>query len=173
MGILVDEAMSVKQKATTVRRKIFVAAPMSGFNSDHEYGDARQAIGELTEQLIVRKLAKEVYFAGTNVSGASNFTDNIAALHADVGALRKSDVFVMVYPRTVVTGALVEAGIALERNMPMVLLVGKEAELPYFLRKGNETALSGLPVIRVARFKDYASLASEGIEEIDALVRTL
>lgn len=173
MGTLVDDDMATKKKGVASRAKrFFIAAPMSGLD-DTEYGSARDAIGELSDRLKARAFTRDVYFAGANISTSSNFTDNIAALHADIGALRKSDLFVMIYPRPIVTGALVEAGVALERKMPMVFLVGNEGDLPYFFRKGNETALSGMPRIRVARFESYATLANEGMDVIDSFVRTL
>ena len=123
-------------------RRIFVAAPMSGFESDEEYQSNNAVVLRVTEALDARFGADNVYCAGRSVLSADAFDPHSDGVLRDLAALDQADAFILIYPRKVATSALIEAGAALARRIPVTAFVRQLDDAPYMLRRLSETPKS-------------------------------
>ena len=130
---------------------------MSGLGSDREYKEARTVVLSLVEHLCKKYglKDKDVYYAGKDIDSQSKFSDVTLALNADLNALDKSDVFLLYYPVKVASSVLVEAGYALARKKPMILLPKNADDLPYFFKQAETASEQGgpIPLIRICEYK--------------------
>lgn len=113
---------------------IFLSAPMSGFNNSESYEANREQVLEILKHLRTNTEYKNVFYAGESISSFDSFDDTIRALEIDIDAIRRSSIFIMLYPMKMASSALVEAGYALARMMPCLFFVKNIEDLPYMLR---------------------------------------
>lgn len=143
-------------------KNVFVAAPMSGFPTDEGYREARTMVLRLIDGLSALRPESNIYFAGAKIESKAEFTGHEKALQMDLGALRKSDVFLMVYPEKLLSSVLIEAGYALALRLPTLVFVRRKTDLPYLYREAE--TLAGDPLlpnhVKIIEFTDDRQLAS-------------
>lgn len=141
--------------------EVFLAAPMSALDPS-EYGTRRDDALKLIDTLSKKYGVSPIYFAGTAITQASDFTGEPEALRSDLTALRRSRLFVLIYPRKMVTSALVEAGYALALRLPCLLFARDKTDLPYLLNQAEELGSSDLlPPLRILPLGDPTHTAHE------------
>lgn len=139
--------------------RVFVAAPMSAFGSDEEYRRSRAAVVSVVEHLKERHQVDWAYYAGAEIGSQAEFTEGKLALERDVDALEAADLFVLIYPHKVISSVLVEAGYALARRIPMLLLVRDKADLPYLFKEAERLAANTrFAPISIIEYEDTADL---------------
>lgn len=149
--------------------KAFIAAPMSGMNSNSAYEESRRVVlslvGHLCEHFGLRY--EDVYYAGKSVSSQQDFNDVSLALEADLKALDEADVFLLYYPVKVASSVLVEAGYALARNKPMILLPKDAKDLPYFFKQASDASCEGkIPSVKIYEYHDDKDI----LEKVDMAI---
>lgn len=120
------------------RHDVFVSVPMAAFETDEEYQpfrtEAMKVVTALREQA-----GLSVYCAMDRVESLARVSTASDGAQQDIDALEHSANFVLLYPRSVATSALFEAGYALARGMPCRFFVRdqgqKDLRLPFLLRK--------------------------------------
>ena len=140
---------------------LFIAAPMSALSGE-AYAAGRGDIVRIMERLSAVHDFGPIYFAGAAISGPEAFSGEAAALRRDLEALRRSRMFVLVYPSKTVTSALVEVGYAMALRLPCLLLVNAREDLPYLLKQAESGLASDiLPPLRIAELRDADRAAGE------------
>lgn len=133
---------------------LFIAAPMSALDTAG-YAEGRAEVLALMDRLSAVHGFKRIYFAGAAISGPEAFTAGADALHRDVEGLRSSRLFTLLYPTKIVTSALVEVGYALALQLPCLLLVRDESDLPYLLRQAEKREAGDmLPPVKIAIYRE-------------------
>ena len=128
---------------------VFLAAPMAGTETEKEYTEFRHLCLELLAELRSHAGVKTAYFVGEKLETTSSFESFEVAAEVDFEAIRQSAVFVMVYPRRMVSSVLCEAGFALAEGIPSVYFVRSERDLPYLLTKGGELPRATFPAVHI------------------------
>jgi hypothetical protein len=140
-------------------KAVFIAAPMSGFDSNKDYEESRKIILDLIDHLKKQHTFSDIYYAGSQISSRSQFTSHNLAMKVDLDALRRSALFILLYPEKLISSVLVEAGYAMACRTPMLLMVKNRGDLPYFFREAEQ--ISGdetLPPIEIQEYKGYRDL---------------
>jgi hypothetical protein len=145
----------------SVSHDVFIAAPMSALDPS-EYAGKRAEVLSVIDRLTNEHGFGNVYFAGAAISRPEAFTGEAESLRRDVTALRGARLFVLLYPRKMVTSALVEVGYALALHLPCLLLVRDKSDLPYLLDQAEQFGAGDLlPPLRIAALKDPAQTARQ------------
>lgn len=137
VGYRVDKPARANTSTSIGFKNAFIAAPMSAFDTDAAYRESRNDVLSLVAYLKGEYSFSRVYYAGEGIASQTEFNDETLALKADIGALKESDIFILYYPSKVASSVLVEAGFAFSREIPMLLLVKDEKDLPYLFREAN------------------------------------
>lgn len=135
----------------------FVSAPMAGFGTDAKgYQRSRADVLRLLKTLKESCAARNVFYAGETLSSVRAFEAADLSLETDLEALRASRCFILIYPASLVTSALVEVGVAIGLRKPVVIHVLDGVELPYLLRhaQGLGESHGAIHVYRYANFSD-------------------
>ncbi len=158
-----ESALPIRDLSANLARagigRVFIAAPMSAFGDDSEYQASREAILGLRKRLVDDLGLDDAYYAGASVASTAAFDGPDNALESDLRALLAADLFVLLYPRKVLSSVLIETGYALALRKPTLIMVRNRADLPFLLRQAED--LSGrdpLPVIHVAALSDDAGM---------------
>jgi nucleoside 2-deoxyribosyltransferase len=161
------------------RGTVFIAAPMSGFSNDDDYKKSRDSILELS-RLIKNLGFNGVYYAGANISSNTEFDEHNLAQESDEIALRKAELFVMIYPEKILSSVLVEAGFARALEKPMLFLVKDKEDLPYVFRGIPEWSSEDnsklekdaqKPVMVVQKFTDLEDMLSQAVIAISGMIK--
>lgn len=158
-NVAISKIKSIRNPAKV--NKAFIAAPMSGFGSDHEYKESRKIVLSLVEHLCSKYGASDenIYYAGKSISSQSEFDDATLALEADLGALDASEIFILYYPRKIASSVLVEAGYALARKKPMLLLPKNAGDLPYFFKQAHDASRKGrIPIVEICEYGEEKNI---------------
>jgi nucleoside 2-deoxyribosyltransferase len=107
--------------------KIFLAAPISGFNNINEYKDYRNRVILLIEEL--RKYFC-VYSELEKVDNIETYDSPEQSVKKDFQAIEDSDVFLLLHPQKMQTSSFIELGYAYALNKK-ILIVSKKENLPY------------------------------------------
>lgn len=118
--------------------KIFIAAPISGFQCEKAYHLYRESVISLISELnpnfdVVCELST------INNSSQYNSPDDSAA--KDFSQIRDADIFIFLHPKRMQSSSLIELGFAIALRKK-ILIVGKEDDLPYLalgIRSVNPT----------------------------------
>lgn len=149
-------------KNSSAIKRAFIAAPMSGLGSDRAYKESRTVVLSLVQHLREKYGLedKDIYYAGKDIDSQSKFSDVTLALNADLGALDKADIFLLYYPVKVASSVLVEAGYALARRKPMILLPKNADDLPYFFKQAESASEAGekIPLVKICEYRSDGNL---------------
>lgn len=118
-----------------LQKKIFIAAPLSAYSSN-EYEEKRDEMLLIAEMLMVMPNVSSVFYAGMNLTEKTNFDNPEKAILEDFLEIKNCNVFILVYPKKIVTSALIEIGYALcMENKEIGVFVNSLDDLPFLLTK--------------------------------------
>lgn len=112
---------------------VFVSCPMAATSNEEEYQTLRNQALEVV-QCLEKECGLTAFFAGRNVESPDMFDEPDYAVYRDLGALRASQYFLLLYPERMVSSVLVEAGYALALGKKAVYFVKDKKHLPFILR---------------------------------------
>ena len=116
--------------------KIFIAAPLSSYSAE-EYVEKRNEMLDLVRILGINFKNSLVFYAGQQLTETTNFDNHIAALQTDIQAIEDANFFIFIYPRPILTSALVEVGYAMCRKIEIGIFVNERDHLPFLLKKSD------------------------------------
>jgi hypothetical protein len=123
---------------------VFVSCPMSSV-SGAEYDNLYRTVDSFCR--VVEESGSVTYCAMRKAATSSDLEPEYIAAETDFSALKASRNFVMVYPQSVMSSCIVEAGYALISGMPSTYFVRNDEDLPYMLR-GAVEAFSNVSRVR-------------------------
>ncbi len=112
---------------------VFVSCPMAAAQSEERYQSLRAEALRVVDCL-EKDCGMTAFFAGRNVDSPDGFDEPDYAVVRDLGALRASRYFLLLYPERMVSSVLVEAGYALALDKKAVYFVKDSKHLPFMLR---------------------------------------
>lgn len=107
--------------------KIFLAAPISGFDTAHEYTKFHQEVISLISEL---RKDFSVFSELERIESAENYDSPEQSVKEDLRLINGADMFVLLHPKKMQTSSLIELGYAyaLKKN---ILIVSDKKNLPY------------------------------------------
>lgn len=109
--------------------KIFIAAPMSGFQNDEQYIYYRDKVMLLLDVLSDKY---EVYSEVKNVLGTQTYDTPEESVKKDFEAINKTDIFLMFHPIRGQSSTLIELGYACALKKK-IIIIGIKEHLPYLV----------------------------------------
>ncbi len=119
-----------------MNNKIFVAVPISGFNSETEYQFFRESVMKLISEL--RNRSFSVHSEIEEINDQNDYDSPEQSVRHDFEMIKVSDIFVLLYPKRIQSSALIELGYAFAINKPIVI-IGPQEALPFLAQ--------GLPLV--------------------------
>lgn len=113
--------------------KLFIAAPISGFETLKEYEDYRAEVVDFINDLKSAREDIEIFCELLRVKDEDDYMTPEKSCEEDFGAIEKSDMFLLFHPRKAQTSALMELGYAYAKGKK-IIIVGQEDDLPYMAR---------------------------------------
>lgn len=142
-----------------VRRKYFIAAPMTVTASDEEYARVHEKVDAIRKGLERRALGifpffVEVKSAVLDAPTKREFRPAREGFEIAAQRIKRCDYFVLLYPSAKPSSTLVETGIAVGFRKPIAVFYERSDDLPYVLREA-QAAVAGV------RFKSYPINSAE------------
>lgn len=143
-------------------KKIFLSAPISGFNMEEEYKKNRNIIIELIKTL---RNNYYIYSEVENINNLNNYDEPGKSALKDFARIKESDIFILYHPNKMQTSSLIELGyaIAFEKQ---IITISKKEFLPYL-------ALGLSSVLPSFHFIKMLSSTTKLIEEIVNCIKLL
>lgn len=110
------------------KKRIFLAAPISGFSDENEYQEYRKKVLSLI--MYLREKSFDVYSEVERVIGKSNYDSPGNSVEDDFRKINDVDIFLLLHPKKFQTSALIELGYAYAKEKTIVI-VGPTVALPY------------------------------------------
>lgn len=109
--------------------KIFLATPISGFQSEEQYILYRESV-----LLLVAELSNnyEVYCELQKILDIESYDTPQDSLKKDFNAIEEADIFILLHPMRMQSSSLIELGYACALRKKL-LIVGTQNDLPYFV----------------------------------------
>lgn len=126
--------------------RVFLAVPMAGLRTNSAYLKNRAFAMIVLSRLERSGAFGEIYCAIRQASSALQFAEPAEALRADYRALARCDVFLMLFPRPLVSGVLVETGIAIGLKKKICIACRNADDLPFILRGESKTRSKSLRI---------------------------
>ncbi len=142
--------------------KVFIAAPISGFNDNNLYLQYRKGVLSLIDSL--RNSNYIVFSELEKFNDLGGYDDPASAATEDLKKIAESDIFILFHPFRMQTSSFIELGYALAHNKKIVI-ISKENDLP-FLALGLPKALNNVSIISIEE------LNSKAIQTIIKVVQT-
>lgn len=124
-----------------IKPRVFLATPISGFQSEQEYSAYRKRV----LQLIVALSAKyDITSELQSVCDVDSYDTPEESVQKDFKEIKMSDIFLLLHPTRMQTSSLIELGYACALKKKLVI-VGKKADLPYLvhgLTRSNYNAIA-------------------------------
>jgi nucleoside 2-deoxyribosyltransferase len=161
--MMLGQQLSTHEALSLTRGKsAFIAAPMSGFSSDSDYQESRKIILGMIKHLENDHKFSSVYYAGSEIASQAHFNSHELAMKRDLAALRKTDIFILLYPAKIISSVLVEAGYAMALLKPMLLMVKDKRDLPYFFQEAEQipSEPNEIPKIAIQEYHDPQEIHS-------------
>lgn len=114
--------------------KLFISAPIAGFENEEEYMEYRDKVVNLVEDIKRAVSIKDIYSAISEVNSVDAYDSPVQSAIQDLSALRESTHFILFYPKKVPSSALVELGYALAEKKKLLLIVNTRKDLPYMVQ---------------------------------------
>lgn len=131
------------------RTTIFLAAPISGFQSDGEYSKYRQCLLALINRL---SKSYEVYSELTSIDSSEQYDTPEESAKIDFYRIQQSDVFLMYHPMRMQSSTLIELGYAVALKKK-IIIISNTSNLPY-LATGLHAVTSAVEVIASSQITD-------------------
>ncbi len=142
-------------------KKVFLSAPISGFDNQNEYASFRQSLSQLVDEL------KKEFQLISEIEEIKNCTDYETpeqSAEKDFCEIRNADVFLLIHPKKMQTSALIELGYAFAYSKKIVI-VGNRNDLPYLSLGLNISNHSSYII-------ENSEIDCVTIEKIKQLIRT-
>lgn len=109
--------------------KIFLATPISGFQSEDQYILYRESV-----LLLIAELSNnyEVYCELQKILDIESYDTPQDSLKKDFDAIEEADLFILLHPMRIQSCSLIELGYACALRKKL-LIVGTQNDLPYFV----------------------------------------
>lgn len=129
--------------------KIFIAAPISGFNDIEEYNKYRDLLLNF-----INFLRKEfnVYSEIEKISNTDCYDDPKKSVINDFDRIQESDILIFYHPKRMQTSTLVEFGYAFAKNKKIIIIANPK-DLPY-LMQGISDVFSNVMIIESANLNE-------------------
>lgn len=114
--------------------RVFLSTPIAGFANDGEYDRYRNKLLDFYDTLIQRLGRENVFAAFSGVTTLDSYESPEDSAHNDVEAINCCDLFILFYPKSIATSALVELGIALSAKKQIILVSPELRTLPYMVQ---------------------------------------
>lgn len=147
--VLAVRSGGITKSAVKAKYDVFLAAPMASTKTDDEYASIRSQCLEVLAQLRAHSGVRTYYFVGEKLETRAQFEAYDVAAEVDFDALGASRNFVLIYPSSLISSVLPEAGFALARGIPMTLFVTNVEDLPYLLRQAGDLPRDRFPPVHV------------------------
>lgn len=119
---------------------VFLASAMAGLDSEAKY-ESYKADALAIEQALAKACGfHSVFYAGRDLSW-KQFESASLSLEEDVEAIRRSRLFLLMYPERIVSSVLFEAGLALAFGKPAVYFVRDRHNLPFLMAQAGDAAV--------------------------------
>jgi hypothetical protein len=137
---------------------VFLAAPMAAAKADYE---ATRALALRVKRALTESCgANHVYCASEEIADPDDFDLPDVALVDNMLPFKTARRFVLLYPASLPSSVLVEAGLALAYGMPSLYLVPTGVELPFMLRDVSAGGVDHFPTVRLIEYESEDSLIS-------------
>lgn len=133
-GEIVDEE---SKKIKVEKFDLFVSMPMASFDSSKEYEKFRASILDAIRGIKRSCDFSKVFFAGDEISSFKDFESEDLSVVQDYKSLKNSDNFLLIYPKSTATSALIELGWAMVMKKPIIIFVKKKDDLPYLMKHAD------------------------------------
>lgn len=114
---------------------VFLAVPMAAFETDKEYEESRDDILEIMSSIRQFCGLQRIFYAGEDIKTKKEFDPEDMAYLGNFEKLYKSRFFVMMFPKKIVSSVLIEVGYALAIDLPILILIKNQNDLPYILKR--------------------------------------
>ena len=143
---------------------VFISCPMSSIEGE-EYSQMHAAIESMVE--MIGATGHSAYSAIRRIGNNRALDPEDIAAETDLNALTKSRRFLMIYPRSLVSSCLLEAGYALINGIPSTYFVRSDDDLPYMLRGAVEAYANA----RRIRYREPAQILPLFQQYISKIIR--
>lgn len=138
-------------------KNIFVATPLSAFSKD-DFEQLKQTVLDIkfySQQNIISDIL--------SIKGFQQFESNIEATKNDIDNILKSDIFLMIYPKEIITSALFELGIAYQSNKKIYIFTPNKEILPFML-KSLDYIKDNIYIYEYSSFEELKQIAIEKLK---------
>lgn len=125
--------------------KIFLATPISAIKDHNEFVKYRKSVVKLVSSL--RMMEHDVICEIDEISDTDNYDSPKESYLKDFSAIIESDAFILHYPVSTPTSALVELGFALAMNKRVIIITPDRSGLPYLMRELDSTGSNHFIII--------------------------
>ena len=108
--------------------KIFLATPIAGFESQAELHKYKEEIVQLVSRL---KTKGTVWAEVDKMFSAEDYDCPQYSLITDLKHITEADIFILHYPKKIVTSALMELGFAVALKKKIIIITPEKSILPY------------------------------------------
>jgi len=124
---------------------IFLASPISGFDSQDEFQLYREEIKNLINKIKSMNEVSEIFSAAVSINTIFDYDDSKTSVKMDLEKLNFSTHFILLYPKKIVTSALIELGYAIAKNKKILIVTTGSDVLPYMMKNIDEV-LEGIEI---------------------------
>ena len=128
-------------------KKVFISAPISGFEDKKEYEEFREFVLSLIVSL--RFAGFEVCSELEQISDSGDYDSPTKSVEDDLANIKSSELFLMIHPKRMQTSSLMELGFACAVSKT-IIIVGNKSNLPY-LAKGLESSIVKTRILDVTQ----------------------
>lgn len=147
----------VSPSPIATRRKIydvFISAPMDAWGNNEAYKAHKTEVMNIRNALRDDCKFRRMFYAGVDLSSIDDFEVPEISAREDFDALAASKYCLLLYPKPLPTGALVEIGAAIALGIPCLLFTPSRTTLPFILREAD----SAFSSVRIHDAKDSAAV---------------
>jgi hypothetical protein len=151
------------EQITSVRRgKVFIGAPMASVEKS-QYPKMREQVLRIKEALLQNTSATEVYCPCEKIKSPGQFDDAKMAIYEDFKILKESEYYIFLYPEKSASSILLEMGYAIALSKKTMIFTRKRSDLPFMLRKADESIGNLLIVTYRSIDNILAKIMREGV----------
>ncbi len=143
---------------------VFISCPMSSIEGE-EYEQMHATIETMIET--IGAAGHSAYSAIRRIGNSRAMDPEDIAAETDLKALTKSRSFLMIYPRSLVSSCLLEAGYGLINGIPSTYFVRRDEDLPYMLRGAVEAYGNA----RRIRYRDPSQILTLFNQYLDKIIQ--
>jgi pimeloyl-ACP methyl ester carboxylesterase len=135
---------------------VFLAMAMAGLDTEEQYQSYRSQALKIEKWLQDYCGFRSVFYAGRHIETKDQFEAEDFSLSQDLGALRRSKYFMLVYPDKIVSSVLFEAGLAVALGKPSVYFIRDRSSLPFLMKQAEQAVLPA--GVRIYQYESFAKI---------------